>query len=98
MEKDNYHTMDDLYDHRTLLFANLCKNNNNAWKSKRHYDGTSEPGWFIAGIETEYGQISYHQKIEYWDLFKCNELNTAPYFDGYTSDDVLERLKEIIKN
>lgn len=97
--EDAYHTMDELYDHRTILFAIVCNNaclidcDNCGWKSKKHSDGTSEEGWFIAGINTPEGQITYHQKIEFWDLFKVPELEKAPEFDGHTSEDVLERLK-----
>lgn len=91
---DDHHTMDELYDHRTILFAIVCKLNiNHSWKSKRHSDGSSEDGWFIAGLDTPYGQITYHQKIEYWNLFECKELPKAPLYDGHTSEDVLERLK-----
>lgn len=92
--KDDYHTMNELYDHRTILFAIICKQNKNiAWKSFRHSDGTFEEGWFIAGLETPYGQITYHQKMEYWNLFDVKVLDKAPFYDGHTSDQVLERLK-----
>lgn len=92
--KDNYHTMDELYDHRTVLFAVICsQNKNRAWKSKRHHDNSYEEGWFIAGLETPYGQITYHQKMEYWDLFDVTICHHAPFYDGHTSDDVLDRLK-----
>lgn len=92
--KDDYHTMDELYDHRTILFAIVCKQNKNmAWKSLRHYDGSSEDGWFIAGLETPYGQITYHQKIEYWNFFDVQVLDKAPFFDGHNSKQVLERLR-----
>lgn len=92
--KDNYHTLNELYDHRAILFAIICKQNRNiAWKSLCHNDGTNEEGWFIAGLETPYGQITYHQKIEFWNLFDVKILNRAPIFDGHTSNDVLERMK-----
>lgn len=100
--KDDYHTMDELYDHRTILFATLCtlihklQCSEWSWKSIKHSDGTSEDGWFIAGINLSEGQISYHQKIEYWDLFKCKELEQAPEYDGHTPDDVIERLKNLL--
>lgn len=67
------------------------------WKSKRHSDGTSIPGWFIAGIRsTASEQITYHLPIEYWDEVQyVNELGTAPAWDGHSSSDVLERLKKL---
>ena len=36
--------------------------------------------------------------LEYWDLFKIPEIPHAPHFDGYTDNDVLIRLTNIIKN
>lgn len=57
---DGYHTFDELYEHRYLLFClaatALVKSNClYVWKSKTHWiDGNIEPcwdGWFVAGIE-----------------------------------------------
>lgn len=66
------------------------------WKSKRHSDGSSYPGWFIMGINYEPGQqISYHMPLSYWE--RCNNavtLDRAPDFDGHTPADVLNRMKE----
>lgn len=93
-QKDNYHTMDELYDHRTVLFAIVCRQNKTkAWKSLRHSDGYFEEGWFIAGLDTPYGQVTYHQKIEYWNMFDVQELPKAPLYDGHTPEQALERLK-----
>ena len=95
---DGYHTFDELYEHRNLLFAHLVEDNlAHAWVSKNHHDGTSFDGWFIAGIETRMGQISYHLPMKFWDLFiamRVRPQDTAPEWDGHTSDDVLQRLKE----
>lgn len=70
------------------------------WRSKRHSDGElcfGNENWFVMGIGKEAGkQITYHLPIERWD--ECSfaeELETAPEFDGHTSEDVLNRLKEI---
>lgn len=67
------------------------------WKSKLHSDGSSMPGWFIAGIRSTPGeQISYHLPIEYWDeVHYVNELDKAPMWDGHSSSEVLERLKKL---
>ena len=97
-KKDKYHTMDDLYDHRTVLFALVVsKFPEISWKSYRHSDGTSENGWFIAGMETPYGQISYHQKLIYWNIFQCKELERAPEYDGHTPGHVITRLSQMIE-
>jgi hypothetical protein len=107
---DGYHTFGELYDHRVALWIALCGiissdcghcsgNDNYSWRSKRHSDGELSFGgmWFVLGIGKEKGeQITYHLPIEKWDECEFAEtLEKAPEFDGHTSDDVLERLKEI---
>lgn len=73
------------------------------WKSKLHDDGSSYEGWFILGMtctkpDPNFGpapykfDISYHIPMIYWELAKVMELEKAPPYDGYTSNDVLERL------
>lgn len=95
--QDDYHTMEELYDHRTVLFALVVSRfPEMSWKSYKHSDGTSENGWFIAGMETPYGQITYHQKSIYWNLFHCRELDQAPQYDGHSSKHVLTRLSQMV--
>lgn len=97
---DGDHTFNELYDHRVVLFASLCNlltesGCTDAFKTRLHDDGSSYDGWFLAGIRDSInGDISYHCPDKYWDLFKCDEIEKAPPFDGYTSDDVLERLMQ----
>ena len=95
---DTYHSFNDLYKHRTILSALLFLNLPYSWKAKVHEDGTMFDGMFITGFPTPTGMISYHYDLEYWDLFKIPELPKAPHFDGYTDNDVLIRLTNIIKN
>ncbi len=104
---DGYHTMDELYDHRITLFITLCRkmtefgafeDASRIWRSKLHYDGSGYEGWFIMGIDTEPGkQKSYHLPIGLWEEtnFVLNTLDKSPEWDGHTSADVLERLKQI---
>ena len=74
------------------------------WRSKRHSDGELCFGTgtqYVLGIGTEKGkQITYHIPIERWDDtnfvgLNDGDLEKAPEFDGHTSDDVLNRLKEL---
>ena len=95
---DTYHSFDDLYKHRTILSALLFLNFPYSWKSKIHEDGTMYDGMFVTGFPTPTGMVSYHYDLEYWDLFKIPEIPHAPHFDGYTDNDVLIRLTNIIKN
>lgn len=67
------------------------------WRSQKHSDGSNYDGWFILGIGKEKGkQITYHIPNERWEETNFAEtLEKAPEFDGHTSADVLERLKNI---
>ena len=88
---DGYHTFNELYEHRHLLFSKLAE-----WKSKKHSDGTMFDDWFIAGIGKDKGeQITYHIPLRLWDSFNCEELDTAPEWDGHTANDVLKRLSKL---
>jgi hypothetical protein len=91
---DSYHELEELYAHRILLFVALMKCNKFiSWKSKVHSDGTSIDGWFIAGMKISSGDITYHIPDKFWDLLEdINMLETAPEWDGHTSEDVIKRL------
>ena len=101
---DGYHTFEELYEHRIVLWIALCNalgqanhsNDQAVWKSKLHSDGTSFEGWFILGMNKDKGkQITYHIPMKYWEECYFEELKKAPQFDNHTSDDVLERIKDI---
>ena len=96
---DGYHTFDDLYYQRLVLFATICNQNpDRAWKSKLHADGT-EPfggGWFIVGVDTPEGPYTYHYELNDWELFHCPEIQKAPEWDGHTSKDVRRVLSIVI--
>lgn len=91
---DGYHTFNELYHHRALLFATICNMHpEKAWKSKKHDDGSMYDGMFIVGIETVSGQATYHYDIEpYWDMFHVRELEKAPVWDGHTPEEALQRI------
>ena len=80
---DGYHTFNELYHHRAVLFSVICNMfPEKSWKSKLHDTGDMFDGMFIVGIETEYGQATYHYDIEpYWNTFKVKELEKAPKWD-----------------
>lgn len=97
---DGYHTFDELYEHRVVLFIALCdvlrawSQTFPVWRSKLHSDGSSFDGWFIMGIFKEKGkQITYHLPMESWaSTAFADTLDKAPEFDGHTHEDVLVRL------
>lgn len=91
---DGYHTFNELYHHRAVLFSVIVRDHADlAWKSKAHHDGTMYDGMFIVGIETPQGQATYHYDIDpYWDMFECKELDRAPEWDGHTPDEAIARI------
>ena len=91
---DGYHTFNELYHHRAILFSVICNERPEvAWKSKRHHDGTMYDGMFIVGIDTPEGQATYHYDIDpYWNLFRVKELELAPEWDGHTPGEAIRRI------
>ena len=91
---DGYHTFDELYYHRTALFACLValQPRQMAFKSRKHADGTMYDGMFIAGIYTSGGWCTYHCEDRWWPLFDCSEREFAPEWDGHTPSDAIHRL------
>jgi len=95
---DGYHTFEELYEHRCLLFIKLiscCPHY--AWYSLKHEDGSEIKDWFIAGIQLPTGMITYHLPDKYWHHIqetKAVELEYGMKWDGHTSQDVVKRLEE----
>lgn len=88
---DGYHTFRSLYEQRLILSAALVRARKEiAWKSKLHADGEKPfgGGHFVVGFSTPDGEYTYHYKLEYWDLFDCQELPFAKPWDGHTDKDV----------
>ena len=94
---DGYHTFNELYHHRAVLFSVIVANYpDKAWKSKKHHDGTMYNGMFIVGIDTPDGQATYHYDVDpYWDMFKCRVLDNAPEWDGHTPAQAIERIGKL---
>lgn len=104
---DGYHTFGELYEHRITLYITLCRildhnsimkyNKPLCWKSLKDSNGIECKGWFLLGIaKGNTHQITYHLPIDKWE--ECNSietLNQAPLFDGHTSTDVLNRIKQL---
>ena len=93
---DGYHTFNDLYHQRAVLFATIVKQNKDkAWKSLRHEDGELcfGGGWFIVGVDTPEGSYTYHYDTEkYWDMFDCTVLECGKHWDGHTERNVTRLL------
>lgn len=99
-ERDEHHTMDELYEYRMLYNAHAAQ----GWlaagipvvKSHRHSDGEEcfGGGWFIVSAALPTGQVSNHYRDEFWDLFAVPEVETAPEWDGHTPAIAAERLRD----
>ena len=94
---DGFHTFNELYHQRAVLFATIVKQNpDRSWKSWKHEDGdycfNSNGEWFVVGIDTPEGPYTYHYEKDYWNIFNCKELPTAKHWDGHTDKDVTRLL------
>lgn len=105
---DGYHTFGELYEHRYALWFKLCEimcrygkvigEPEGIIKAKRNNDGSVYDGYFLLGyIDPESRkQLSYHLPMTFWDkAYFANEFDIFPNFDGHTSADVLERIKNL---
>src|SRR5258708_253160 len=91
---DGYHTFDELYEHRCLLFLNLCLKD----RFSRFWRPDFE-GWFCLYLETPSGQISYHLPNKFLSIVEQKiPRDDGHSFDGHTSQDVAFRLREITRN
>ena len=95
---DGYHTFNELYEHRSVLFIALIREMGNqmGWKSWKHDDGTMFDGMFICGLKLPGTDtaITYHLEAKYWDKVDVCELDKAYPWDGHTSEDVIKRLEK----
>ena len=105
--KDLKKDIDILYRFRlmynALLFNEWYKHGDvEVYKSKRHSDGTipfeyDSEDWFIVVAILHGKQISNHYCMDYWDYFKIPAYDKVKdEFDEHTSDDVLDRLMELL--
>lgn len=92
---DGYHTFNELYEVRNLLFAALVNHGGfSSWKARANHDGQRWPGWFVAGIRPDPGeQITFHLPEKMWGYLETDEVyDVNPYYDGHSSSDVVKRL------
>jgi hypothetical protein len=106
---DGYHTFNQLYDHRCVLFIVLAKQialasqmTGDKYTRKLpkvwYWVEDEESEWFLMGIGVDPGeQMTYHLNVKFLpqvSMFAA-KMQDKPEFDGHTSDDVLERLKRL---
>lgn len=85
---DGYHTFDELYEHRIALFIRLCHSRNECYIQKEHFKG-----WDAVYLNLPEGQISYHIPVKYREYLPYNIIEVgSDFYDGHTSQQVLDRL------
>lgn len=93
---DGYHTFNELYRHRCLLFCMALIGAAESFKSSKHSDGSEWEGWFIAGAKLPGGWITYHLPNSMWLLCPAPEVSAAPEWDGHTPNDVCDRMEQFL--
>ena len=98
---DGNHTFHELYRHRVSLYLLLMSQNIEiSWISRKHHDGVVPPdGVFIAGIDFPSNNVTYHVPVNRWDVLVqvgVPVLDVGKSFDGHSSDDVLDRLLNVL--
>lgn len=94
---DGFHTFDELYDHRCLLFLMLITSSDHcedAYAVKDHYEG-----WDLMVLDSHAGQISYHIPVKFRELWEdyVKEISLSEHkYDGHTPNDVIARFKEML--
>lgn len=86
---DGYHTFDELYQHRNVLFLALCAKS--GWPCWWKQDG---PDWIILFALTPMGQVSYHLPVVFRAAVLQLEIEEKPenVWDGHTSGEVVDRI------
>ena len=99
---DGYHTIEELYEHRCLLFIAYCVLAVEKDSPKFcAYIKEHLPGWFLLVIDTGAGQMSYHCNNKFLHLVEKSlipEDSGEHKYDGHTSKDVLDRLTKVIED
>lgn len=82
---DGYHTFEELYECRHVLYMSLVNNNKSLFTKNKDYKD-----WFCVVGDLGTGQISFHIPEKYWKMFLCEEKTHV--FDGHNTKQVIERL------
>lgn len=101
---DGFHTFKELYAHRESLTAALFQLAEacgvEVWRSRAHHpdDSPCYAGYFIVGMETGWGTITYHYPDTDWEDFRAiPELPHAPKWDGAEPDLTVYRLRQMAR-
>ncbi len=90
---DGYHTFNELYEHRCLLYLTwLFESNRQVLWVAEHYKG-----WDLVASNVGMNQISYHIPMKYRKFLEARypqgkRDSLESVYDGHTSHDVIQRL------
>lgn len=91
---DGYHTFNELYEHRCLLFILAVKGlSEKAYVRLDHYQG-----WDCVYQILNGKQISYHLPAKYRDYYmsECEVVGEEFVWDGHSSLDTIDRIKSYL--
>ena len=92
---DGNYTMNELYNHRMMLFSVICNLfKDSAWKAWKDCDGNGVENMFMAGITTPKGEFVYRFSDECWKFFKIPEFEKAPKYSSTDDFSILTSLIE----
>lgn len=78
---DGYHTFNELYHHRAVLFSVIVGNfATRAWKSKLHADGTMYEGMFIVDF-SDFTSISDCNPVDAVHCHRCDMVFRVSHFE-----------------
>lgn len=98
---DGYHTFDELYEHRILLFLACLKSG--AFKAQSVCEDHF-PGWDVITAYTPeiHNQISYHVPVKYRPIYdhlpRVTKEKQEEHFDGHDSKLVAHRIEMMLRN
>ncbi len=93
---DGYHTFNEIYQHRKLLYVLLCLAHAKqcVWADHKEWDS------IVLVWNSDAGQVSYHVSYDMKELFE-GKIKEVPFgehgWDGHTSGVVVDRLLKLAK-
>ncbi len=104
---DGYHTFEELYEHRNLLWILFTTQASQARLGYLIADGKPSifwvrdhyPEWDLILMRTDFGQMSYHVPNRYRPLYGhiIPEVAKDNYeYDGHLSEDVIKRMEALL--
>jgi hypothetical protein len=87
---DGYHTFNELYEHRCLVFLLLCERVG-AVSWRPHYEGWDAVYLYLT--LNPKSQISYHVPVKYRPAYEHYPKASEGEWDGHTSEDVVTRMQ-----